>query len=260
MVAIIGGWGPTAPGVELYDIGAGTFTRDIALQVPRSAHSALVLSCPGGSPCSYGGKVLVVGGWKTTAPGAAFDAEIYDPVLHMSILSGTMAVERGLFNAVQLDNGKVVVGSGYQLTGEQTSIVELFDPASGAFVTAMDLAVPRGAVPAVHLADDSVVYVGGWSPSAAAWGSADSVNPADLLATGTVNAPYTAVIASAGTAPFAFTIVDGALPPGILLNTATGALSGAPTSAGTFRAVVRIADSSTPAQLTLRIVVIAVTP
>jgi hypothetical protein len=259
VVAIIGGFGPTIPGIELYDTTTNTFTRDIALQVSRGSHSAIALACPGGGPCSYGGKVLIVGGFNV------LDAEVYDPLLHTSTKVGAMANERGLFNAVQLDNGKVLVGGGNQTGNNQTASVELFDPATGLFTPATDLAVARGALPAIHLADDSVVFVGGWSPSAAAWGSAERVRPGDLLPDGIVNTPYNAAVAfgsgsGSATPPFTFTIKSGALPPAIQLDASTGALSGTPTAAGTFRAVVQITDSSTPMQLAFREVLINVKP
>jgi hypothetical protein len=170
-----------------------------------------------------------------------------------------MAIERALFNVVQLANGNVLVGGGYQNGNLQTASVELYDPANALFRPAAELAVARGASAAVRLTDDSVAFIGGWSPSNAAWGSAEWVSPADLYPTALLNLPYSATIASSGTAPFTYTLKDGALPPGVLLDAQSGALSGTPTSAGAFRAVVQIADSTVPQRLTVRIVVIDVT-
>ncbi|AIY41596.1 Fibronectin type III domain protein [Collimonas arenae] len=63
------------------------------------------------------------------------------------------------------------------------------------------------------------------------------------VAGGTVAASYAASIsASGGTAPYTYSVSAGALPAGISLNTASGALSGTPTAAGTFNVTVKALD------------------
>jgi len=48
-----------------------------------------------------------------------------------------------------------------------------------------------------------------------------------------VNDPYNVMLTAAGgTAPYTFTVFSGALPPGLTLNSATGVISGIPTTAG----------------------------
>jgi hypothetical protein len=54
-----------------------------------------------------------------------------------------------------------------------------------------------------------------------------------------------------GTGPFTWTIVVGALPAGVSLDSATGLLSGSPTEAGTFSFIYEVTDS---AQQTVRLV------
>ncbi|WP_210217162.1 Ig domain-containing protein, partial [Klebsiella pneumoniae] len=44
---------------------------------------------------------------------------------------------------------------------------------------------------------------------------------------------------------YSYAVTAGALPPGIVLNASSGALSGTPTSAGTFNFAVTATDSST---------------
>lgn len=79
------------------------------------------------------------------------------------------------------------------------------------------------------------------------------------LADGAVGQAYAASLAATGgRTPYSWTVTSGSLPPGLGLNTGTGALSGTPTTAGDFSFVVGVTDASTPAvtvtqALTLRI-------
>ena len=71
-----------------------------------------------------------------------------------------------------------------------------------------------------------------------------SVNVSALL-NGTVQQPYTgAVAATGGTAPYTFSVASGSLPSGLSLNSSTGAVSGTPTTSGTFSFSIQAADSS----------------
>lgn len=54
--------------------------------------------------------------------------------------------------------------------------------------------------------------------------------------------------ATGGLAPYAWSVVSGALPPGLALNSGTGAISGRPTAIGTYALTVQARDSqSSPA-------------
>ena len=71
--------------------------------------------------------------------------------------------------------------------------------------------------------------------------------PATSLAGGTLGAAYSASItpASGGTAPYAYAVTAGALPGGLTLNAATGAITGTPSALGTFNFSITATDSST---------------
>lgn len=71
--------------------------------------------------------------------------------------------------------------------------------------------------------------------------------PATGLAGGTVGSAYSAsiTVASGGTAPYSYAVTAGALPGGLSLNAATGAITGTPSSAGTFNFSITATDSST---------------
>lgn len=65
------------------------------------------------------------------------------------------------------------------------------------------------------------------------------------LASGTVGSPYsTTFTASEGITPYTWT-ASGNVPPGLTLNSASGVLSGTPTTAGQFTFEVRVSDPTT---------------
>jgi hypothetical protein len=66
-----------------------------------------------------------------------------------------------------------------------------------------------------------------------------TLSPA-VLPPGTVGTPYSQTIsASGGTAPYTYSVTSGALPPGLTLNTATGAITGTPTTQGLFNFTIQ---------------------
>lgn len=71
--------------------------------------------------------------------------------------------------------------------------------------------------------------------------------PATSLAGGTLGSPYSASItaASGGTAPYSYAVTAGALPGGLSINAASGAITGTPSALGTFNFSVTATDSST---------------
>ncbi len=78
------------------------------------------------------------------------------------------------------------------------------------------------------------------------------------LPDGVVGSAYSNTLQEAGgVGPFMWAVVSGALPNGIMLNSASGTLSGTPTAPGIYKFTVQITDSvgnfSQPTQLTLRV-------
>src|ERR1051326_6664098 len=64
------------------------------------------------------------------------------------------------------------------------------------------------------------------------------------LPAGTVGASYSGTIsATGGTTPYSFSVVDGSLPPGLSLASATGSVTGTPTVAVSKYAWVRVTDA-----------------
>jgi hypothetical protein len=66
------------------------------------------------------------------------------------------------------------------------------------------------------------------------------------LSSGTVGMPYSATLsASGGTPPYSWAIVGGSLPPGLSLSS-NGAITGTPSSTGSYDFTVQVTDSTTP--------------
>jgi len=129
------------------------------------------------------------------------------------------------------------------------------------FTAGGDLAVARGGFTATRLADDRVVIAGGCCGSSAQGNTAEVFTPASqTFPRGQVGESYSATIAGFGAAPNAFSIKAGTLPWGLSLNATSGAISGTPGAAGTFRLVIDVVDSSSPARRILREVTIQVDP
>jgi len=62
---------------------------------------------------------------------------------------------------------------------------------------------------------------------------------------GKVGSAYSATLSvSGGKSPFTFSISSGSLPPGLTLNTATGLISGTPTTPGTYAFTAKVTDSN----------------
>jgi len=62
--------------------------------------------------------------------------------------------------------------------------------------------------------------------------------------TAEVGVAYSSALgASGGTAPYTFSIISGSLPSGLTLNTSTGAITGTPTTSGTFSFTAQVVDS-----------------
>jgi hypothetical protein len=52
------------------------------------------------------------------------------------------------------------------------------------------------------------------------------------------------LVATGGTSPYKYSISSGSLPPGLTLNTSTGAITGTPTTTGTYNYTGKVVDSS----------------
>lgn len=77
-----------------------------------------------------------------------------------------------------------------------------------------------------------------------------TISPASgALAEGKVDTDYTGttIAVSGGIAPYRYALGSGSLPPGLVLDSATGALTGKPTTAGNYSFTITATDSASPA-------------
>ncbi len=82
------------------------------------------------------------------------------------------------------------------------------------------------------------------------------------LPVGVVNQPYNTSLTSIGgnTGPRIWTITAGSLPPGLQLNTASGAIAGTPTQTGSFAFTAQVMDTGVPQHTATRDLTITIVP
>ncbi|MCP5479763.1 MAG: putative Ig domain-containing protein, partial [Rhodanobacteraceae bacterium] len=158
-----------------------------------------------------------------------------------------------------LPNGTVAVAYSQTITASGGVDPYAFTVSAGALPAGLSLS-PGGALTGTPTAGgsfsftvtatDSSPFPGPFSGSQAytlTVAPATIVLPPVALAGGTLGAAYSASIspASGGTAPYAYAVTAGALPGGLTLNSASGAITGTPGALGTFNFDITATDSST---------------
>jgi len=185
-------------------------------------------------------------------------------------VNATIADNQGV-GTITNDDVPVVVSPGTLPNGAVTAAYSQTLSASGG-VSPYTLAVTAGALPAglslssggvlsgtptaggsfnfTATATDSSPFPGPFAGSQAYTLTVTAptiVLPAASLAGGTVGTAYADSItaASGGTAPYSYAVTAGALPGGLSLNAASGAITGTPSAPGTFNFSITATDSST---------------
>ena len=145
---------------ELYDPGAGAWTRTGAAFLKGYSHTATLL--PGG------GKVLVAGLDEGNA--RAFSAELFDPATGMWSLTGGLNQTREAHTATLLPTGDVLVAGGSRRhfnagTDSVESIdfagAELYNPGTAKWSAAGNLNFARASHAATLLPDGRILVAGG---------------------------------------------------------------------------------------------------
>jgi hypothetical protein len=73
---------------------------------------------------------------------------------------------------------------------------------------------------------------------------APTITSATPLPSGSLGKQYSTALAASGTTPIAWSVASGNLPPGLSLTTSNGAISGAPSSAGTWSFTAKASNSA----------------
>jgi hypothetical protein len=145
---------------ELFDPLLDAVVASGTMVERRTNHRAVLLPS---------GRVLIVGGSRTDAPGAPnwsrTSAEVFDPATLTCTAVGSMVVPRAGHTATVLSDGQVLVAGGHGTI----RIAEAFDESSGTFGAAGEMHAARRDHAAVLLADGGVLLSGGGSNSAERW-------------------------------------------------------------------------------------------
>ena len=156
----------------------------------------------------------------------------------------------------ELPTGQVAVPYAASVTAAGGAAPYTWSVASGSLPPGLVLASSTGTVsgtPSQSGKSSFTLQVKDSSQSAVAQPYAVSVAPApsplvistSLLPNGTVGVAYDATLAATGgTPPYSWSVISGALPPGLLLDAATGAIKGTPTTSGPYAFTVQVKDAA----------------
>jgi hypothetical protein len=106
------------------------------------------------------GKVLVAGGFNSSAGGALDSCELYDPGTGVWTPTGNLLAPRQGHHLTLLANGKVLLAGGFNAT-DLTGDVEVYDSAAGSWSASGSLLFPRTNNIQTLLADGRVLVAGG---------------------------------------------------------------------------------------------------
>jgi hypothetical protein len=110
---------------------------------------------------------------------------------------------------------------------------------------------------AVTLDDTTIIQPAGCTTAAGTVATSPTITSTTVPGA-TVGAPFAFRLAAVGTGPTTFAVAGGVLPTGVSLNSATGAITGTPMTAGVFTSTVTAANGVAPAaSMTVQITVTA---
>ena len=191
-------------------------------------------------------------GTPTTAGTYNFTAQVVDSQGNTATASCAIVVSSRLTLSCPTGTGQVGVAYSSALTATGGVAPYTFSIISGSLPPGLSLNTSTGAITGTPTTAGTYNFtaqvVDSQGNTATANCSIVVASPGLTLAcptgTGQVGVAYSsALVASGGVAPYTFSITIGALPPGLSLNTSTGAITGTPTMAGTFNFTAQVVDS-----------------
>lgn len=197
--------------------------------------NAVTVNCPGGDPAVVV-QVFDGGPW-------IFASESGAGALASSLQPGSVSYPANSIVSTGLCVGSLgseSVDSSFNISDQLPGVASLAFGVAGAYLlpTAAGSVNPNWSlIPfgAAHMATGIAVFVVGGGPP-------PSVTCA--IGTATISVPYSGQLTgSGGTGPYTYSISSGALPPGLTLNSLTGAITGTPNTPGTFGYEVVVSDS-----------------
>ncbi len=142
---------------EIFNPQTNAFSLTGSMNAPRAHGVAIFLPRIN--------KVLIIGGTANGDDNQHSSAELYDPSTGRFFQTGSMGIPRSYFNAVLLQDGRVLVMGG--MSGGEfpnpniEASAEIYDPAIGRFSPAGSMNITRYKHGAALLPDGKVVVLGG---------------------------------------------------------------------------------------------------
>jgi YVTN family beta-propeller protein len=135
------------------------------------------------------------------------------------------------------------------IDGATNTVTATLEVGANAWAVAVDPAT--GTAYVANNGDNTVSVING--PASAPLAITTNTLPAAAIGT-----PYTATLAATGgTAPYRFSVSAGSLPAGLMLNQATGVISGTPAVPGSADFTAKVTDSANPAMTATKLLSIA---
>jgi hypothetical protein len=224
-----------------------------------------------GTPAAAGAQTFSVSVTDSSAAGGTTATASF--TMHVAASTSPLTLA-----APQLPGG--TQGRGYlgQLTSTGGAAPLLWSLISGSLPDGLSLDQGTGAISGIPTASGTFSFtaqaVDGSQPSPVAQSESLSITVAaapapaittSLLPDGTAGSSYLGIVgASGGVAPYTWSVTSGVLPDGLTLDSQSGAITGIPTTAGTFSFDASLTDSATPnpgtASMSLSITIAAIPP
>jgi alpha-tubulin suppressor-like RCC1 family protein len=243
-------WGDNAEG----QLGNGTTSSgsDVPVKVslPAGVTATAVSIGFDGLAVGSDGSVYVWGGQDNYGQlGNGTTNASTDVPVKVSLPAGVTAtaVSKDNNNALALGSDGSVYAWGYNVVGE------LGNGTTTNSDVPVQVNLPAGMI--------ATMVAGSWNTSLATLSAQASTGVAPAFTAdspptaGTAGTPYTYAFAASGNPAPTFSVNSGSLPSGLTLDSATGALSGTPTTAGSFTFTVEAANGVTPAAVSPSITV-----